>query len=119
VTGGTPRSGKLIRRRHAVARFEDSDNGRAPAPPHRATLTITGTAVRSLRPIIRSVPTEGVPLAWLMADQAVIALTNFVTNILFARWLPPVDYGILAVSFTGYLLLTVIHYGGILEPLLV
>jgi O-antigen/teichoic acid export membrane protein len=62
---------------------------------------------------------EGILLAWLMADQAIFALTNFVTNILFARWLSPVDYGILAVSFSGYLLLTVIHYGGILEPLLV
>lgn len=61
----------------------------------------------------------GVQLAWLMADQAVFALTNFVTNILFARWLPPIDYGVLAVSFSGYLLLTVIHYGGIVEPLLV
>ena len=62
---------------------------------------------------------EGVMLAWLMADQAVFALTTFITNILFARWLLPVDYGILAVSFSVYLLLTVIHYGGILEPLLV
>ena len=68
---------------------------------------------------MRSVVTEGIPLAWLMADQAIFALTNFVTNILFARWLSPVDYGVLAVPFTGYLLLTVIHYGGILEPLLV
>jgi O-antigen/teichoic acid export membrane protein len=82
-------------------------------------LTITGTAARSLRRTIRSVLAEGVPLAWLMADQAIFALTNFVTNILFARWLSPADYGVLAVSFTGYLLLTVIHYGGILEPLLV
>ncbi len=62
---------------------------------------------------------EGIQLAWLMADQGVFAVTNFVTNILFARWLPPIDYGVLAVSFSGYLLLTVIHYGGILEPLLV
>src|ERR1700722_13565502 len=54
-----------------------------------------------------------------MADQAVFALTNFITNILFARWLPPVDYGILVISFSGYLLLTVIHYGSVLEPLLV
>jgi O-antigen/teichoic acid export membrane protein len=62
---------------------------------------------------------QGILLAWLMADQAVFALTNFITNILFARWLPPVDYGILVISFSGYLLLTVIHYGSVLEPLLV
>lgn len=67
----------------------------------------------------RGVVAEAVKLAWLMADQAIFALTNFVTNILFARWLAPVEYGVLAVSFSGYLLLTVVHYGGILEPLLV
>jgi len=54
-----------------------------------------------------------------MADQAVFAFTNFITNILFARWLLPVDYGMFAVSFAGYLLLTVWHFGAILEPLLV
>ena len=59
------------------------------------------------------------PLAWLMADQGIFAVTNFVTNILFARWLSPVEYGMFAVSYAGYLLLTVLHYGAILEPMLV
>lgn len=56
---------------------------------------------------------------WLITDQAVFALSNFAMNILFARWLSPVDYGLFAVSFTGYLFLTVIHWGAFLEPLLV
>jgi O-antigen/teichoic acid export membrane protein len=56
---------------------------------------------------------------WLIVDQAVFALSNFAMNVLFARWLKPTDYGLFAVSFTGYLFLTVIHWGAFLEPLLV
>jgi O-antigen/teichoic acid export membrane protein len=89
------------------------------SPTSQSSLTIHNTTARSLLGSFRSIVAEGFLLAWLMADQAIFALTNFVTNILFARWLSPVDYGILAVSFSGYLLLTVLHHGGILEPLLV
>jgi O-antigen/teichoic acid export membrane protein len=56
---------------------------------------------------------------WLIVDQAVFALSNFVMNILFARWLSATDYGLFGVSFAGYLFLTVIHWGAFLEPLLV
>jgi O-antigen/teichoic acid export membrane protein len=49
----------------------------------------------------------------------VYAAANFVLNVLFARWLSPLEFGLFAVSFSGYLLLMVIHYGAILEPLLV
>lgn len=56
---------------------------------------------------------------WLLADQGVFAVTNFALNVQFARWLMPRDYGLFTVSFSGYLLLTVIHYGSLLEPLLV
>ena len=58
-------------------------------------------------------------LFWLMTDQGVFALSNFVLNVQFARWLSPHDYGLFAISFTGFLLLSVIHYGCLLEPLLV
>jgi O-antigen/teichoic acid export membrane protein len=58
-------------------------------------------------------------LLWLIADQGVFASASFIVNILFARWLLPVDYGMFAVAFSGYLLLTVFHFGAILEPLLV
>jgi O-antigen/teichoic acid export membrane protein len=54
-----------------------------------------------------------------MADQAVFAATNFAVNVLFARWLTPVEFGIFAVSFSVYLLLTVLHFGAVLEPILV
>jgi O-antigen/teichoic acid export membrane protein len=74
---------------------------------------------RSFAWSFRSLLTDGIALASLMADQAVFALTNFITNIFFARWLTAVDYGMFAVSFSGFLLLSVIHYGAILEPVLV
>lgn len=67
----------------------------------------------------RSLWAEAVQFTWLMADQGIFAATNFIANILFARWLAPVDYGMFAVSFAGYLLLTTFHFGAILEPILV
>ena len=67
----------------------------------------------------RSMLAEIMRFAWLLADQGVFAATDFIANILFARWLSPIDYGLFAVSFSGYLLLTVVHFGAILEPLLV
>lgn len=67
----------------------------------------------------RSLIAEAIEFAWLLADQGIFAATNFVVNILFARWLAPIDYGMFAVSFSGYLLLTVLHFGAVLEPILV
>ena len=58
-------------------------------------------------------------LFWLMTDQGVFALSNFVLNVQFARWLSPHEYGLFAISFTGFVLLSVVHYGCLLEPLLV
>src|SRR5262245_20810067 len=60
-----------------------------------------------------------VRLFWLMTDQGVFALSNFVLNVQFARWLSPHEYGLFAISFTGFVLLSVVHYGCLLEPLLV
>ena len=58
-------------------------------------------------------------VGWVVLDQGVFALSNFVINILFARWLNPIDYGWFAMSFSGCLLLMTLHWGAILEPLLV
>ncbi len=62
---------------------------------------------------------KAVRLAWVIADQAIFALSNFVLNVQFARWLSPHDYGMFAISFSGFLLLSVVHYACLLEPLLV
>ena len=56
---------------------------------------------------------------WLMADQAVFALTNLVLNVLFAHWLTPVEYGRFGITFSGFILLSVLHWYIVVEPLLV
>lgn len=56
---------------------------------------------------------------WLIGDQAIFAASNFVLNILFARWLTLKDYGLFSVSFSGFIFLSVVHWGAFLEPLLV
>jgi O-antigen/teichoic acid export membrane protein len=58
-------------------------------------------------------------LFWLLADQGVFAVGNFMMNVLFARWLTPYDYGLFSISFSGYVLLSVVHYGAFLEPFLI
>src|SRR5437868_13120790 len=58
-------------------------------------------------------------LFWLLADQGVFAVRNFMMNVLFARWLTPYDYGLFSISFSGYVLLSVVHYGAFLEPFLI
>src|SRR4051794_7045843 len=58
-------------------------------------------------------------LTWLVTDQGVFALTNFALNVQLARWLSPYGYGLFAISFTGFVLLSVVHYACLLEPLLV
>lgn len=62
---------------------------------------------------------KALPLFWLLIDQAIFALSNFVVNVQFARWLSPREYGMFAISFSGFLLLSVVHYGCLLEPVLV
>ena len=58
-------------------------------------------------------------LIWLVTDQGMFALGNFVLNVQFARYLSPHDYGLFAISFTAFMFLSVIYYGGLLEALLV
>jgi O-antigen/teichoic acid export membrane protein len=55
----------------------------------------------------------------LLCDQGAFALTNFALNIMFARWLSPAEYGLFGVSFSGFILLTGLHWAAFLEPLLV
>lgn len=73
-----------------------------------------------MRHLYRLITTRGLNrLLWTTMDQAIFALSNFIMNILFARWLPAADYGLFMMSFSGYMLLCVLHWGGMLEPLLV
>jgi O-antigen/teichoic acid export membrane protein len=56
---------------------------------------------------------------WLLVDQAVFAATNLVLNLLFAHWLTPSEYGRFGVTFSGFILLSVLHWFVVVEPLLV
>ncbi|HJS84424.1 MAG TPA: hypothetical protein VJ779_03105 [Acetobacteraceae bacterium] len=62
---------------------------------------------------------NAVRVFWLITDQAIYAGSNFITNVIFARWLSVTDYGLYSVSFSGFLFLSVLHYGAFLEPLLI
>jgi O-antigen/teichoic acid export membrane protein len=62
---------------------------------------------------------QAIGVFWLLADQAIYAGGNFLTNIAFARWLSEPAYGLYTLSFGGFLFLSVLHYGALLEPLLI
>ncbi|MBV8614609.1 MAG: lipopolysaccharide biosynthesis protein [Acetobacteraceae bacterium] len=74
------------------------------------------TTLESLRALRRG---NALRLFWLVTDQAIYAGSNFITNVIFARWLSATDYGLYSVSFSGFLFLNVLHYGAFLEPLLI
>jgi O-antigen/teichoic acid export membrane protein len=50
-------------------------------------------------------------------DQAVLSGTNFVINVLLARWLSPASYGAFAVAFAVFLFLSGFQNALILEPM--
>ncbi len=54
-----------------------------------------------------------------MADQGVASSTNFVLNILLARWLVARDYGAYSVCWSALLVLAAFHNALILEPMTV
>jgi O-antigen/teichoic acid export membrane protein len=62
-------------------------------------------------------------LVWLVKsslavfEQALIAGSNFLLNVLVARWLTAEQYGAYAVAFAVYMLLVSLYQGLILEPM--
>jgi O-antigen/teichoic acid export membrane protein len=52
-------------------------------------------------------------------DQGLFAGSNFILNILLARWLTPEEYGAFAVAFSIFLLLGALHTALLTEPMLV
>jgi O-antigen/teichoic acid export membrane protein len=50
-------------------------------------------------------------------DQGIFSGSNFVLNILFARWLRPDEYGAFAISFTIYLFVSGFQNALVLEPM--
>ena len=56
---------------------------------------------------------------WAVLDQGLFAVSNFVLNVLLARWLTPADYGAFAVAFALFLLIGALHNAVLTEPMLV
>lgn len=56
---------------------------------------------------------------WAIADQGLFALSNFILNLLLARWLIPQDYGAFTLAFMVFLLLGTAHTALLTEPMLV
>jgi O-antigen/teichoic acid export membrane protein len=56
---------------------------------------------------------------WAVADQGLFATSNFLVNVMLARWLAPKDYGAFTVAYTLFLLLGTAHTALLTEPMLV
>jgi O-antigen/teichoic acid export membrane protein len=54
-----------------------------------------------------------------VVDQGLFAGTNFIVNILLARWLTPAEYGAFALAFSVFLLLGAFHTASLTEPMMV
>jgi O-antigen/teichoic acid export membrane protein len=54
-----------------------------------------------------------------IADQGLFASSNFLLNVLLARWLAPADYGAFALAYSVFLLLGVFHSSLLTAPMLV
>lgn len=52
-------------------------------------------------------------------DQGLFAGTNFIVNVLLARWLTPAEYGAFALAYSVFLLLGTFHTASLTEPMMV
>ena len=56
---------------------------------------------------------------WAVTDQGLFAGSNFILNILLARWLTPSEYGAFGIAFAVFLLIGSLHSAMLIEPMLV
>lgn len=56
---------------------------------------------------------------WAVSDQFLFSGSNFLLNIMLARWLSPIEYGIFSVFFAIFLLMGAFHSAIVTDPLLV
>ena len=57
--------------------------------------------------------------ALAIADQGLFAGSNFILNVLLARWLTPAEYGTFALAYSAFLLFAALHSAAFVEPMLV
>lgn len=64
-------------------------------------------------------------LAWIqkggfaVLDQGLFAGTNFLANVLLARWLEPAAYGAFAIAYSAFVFLGTFHTALFIEPMLI
>jgi O-antigen/teichoic acid export membrane protein len=56
---------------------------------------------------------------WAILDQALFAGSNFILNIVLARWLSESEYGAFGVAFSVFLLVGTLHTSLLTEPMMV
>ena len=52
-------------------------------------------------------------------DQGLFAGTNFLANVLLARWLEPAEYGVFAIAYSVFIFLATFHTALFTEPMLI
>jgi len=93
------------------------------AHPEFAFLEVPELEMLSKREQLRASLRDWVP--WVgkgslaILDQGLFASSNFLLNVLLARWLAPADYGAFALAYSVFLLLGVLHNGLLTGPMLV
>ena len=81
--------------------------------------------IKAITPVASRTLTAPGSLSWVktgglaILDQALFAGTNFVINILLARWLTPAEYGAFALAFSIFLLVGTFHTASLAEPMMV
>lgn len=56
---------------------------------------------------------------WAVADQGLFACSNFILNVLLARWLVPQEYGTFVTVYAVFALVGVLHDALLVEPMLI
>ncbi|MDP9159450.1 MAG: hypothetical protein M3O09_04380 [Acidobacteriota bacterium] len=57
--------------------------------------------------------------ALAITDQGLFAGSNFILNVLLARWLTPAEYGTFSLAYSAFLLFVAFHSAAFVEPMLV
>src|ERR1700674_5443088 len=91
----------------------------ANSPSASQELTIASLPVSESQGILRKIFPWAAKGGLAILDQGLFAGTNFVVNILLARWLTPAEYGAFALAYSVFLLLGVFHTAILTEPMLV
>ena len=76
-------------------------------------------AARTIIHLVALARRWGAKAGFAVTDQGLFAGTNFLMNILLARWLSPAEYGAFTVAYSVFVLLIALHTAILIEPMLV